>query len=204
MLSYSTIAPYLRRTAAIAAVVLGLTFSSSRDAAAQGFVSPFIGYNFGGNSGCPEIDDCEDKKLNWGVGFGALGPIVGFEAEFAYADGFFGDNVLFDSSVLTFMGNFMLAPRIGFVQPYALAGLGLIKTNVDIGSSGTLISNDNNHFGWDVGGGLMVFFGRHVGVRGDVRYFHAFQDLEILDFDIVTDDDRLDFGRFSGAVVFRF
>jgi opacity protein-like surface antigen len=203
MLSYSTIR-HAMRPAAIAALALGLTISASRDAAAQGFVSPFIGYNFGGNSGCPEIDDCEDKRLNWGVGFGALGPIVGFEAEFAYADGFFGDNVLFDSSVLTFMGNFMLAPRIGFVQPYGLAGLGLIKTNVDIGSSGSLISNDNNHFGWDVGGGLMVFFGRHVGARADVRYFHAFQNLEILDFDIVDDEEKLDFGRFSGAVVFRF
>ena len=40
-------------------------------------------------------------------------------------------------------------------------------------------SNDQNQFGWDLGGGLMVFFGEHVGVRGEVRYFQTFQAFSI-------------------------
>ena len=53
----------------------------------------------------------------------------------------------------TVMGNFMLAPKIGPVQPYGLAGLGLIRTSVE----GVGTSDDKNQIGWDLGGGLMVF-----------------------------------------------
>ena len=45
-------------------------------ARAEGFISPFIGYNFGGDSGCPSISNCEDKNLNWGIGVGAVGGLV--------------------------------------------------------------------------------------------------------------------------------
>jgi opacity protein-like surface antigen len=167
---------------------------------AQGFVSPLIGYNFGGDSGCPQITACEDKHLNVGVAVGSLGDVLGSEFEVAYARDFFGDIPGASSSVLTVMGSFMLAPRFGVAQPYALIGLGLIKSHVEF-SAASLLETNNNHFGWDVGGGLIVFLGRHVGVRGDIRYFHAFQDLDLLG--IGVGDTKLDFGRASGGVVFR-
>jgi hypothetical protein len=66
----------------------------------------------------------------------------------------------------------------------------------------SLLTSDNNNFGWNLGGGLFIFFGEHVGIRGDVRYFHSFDDLEILGFEI--DDTKLDFGRASGALVLKF
>jgi opacity protein-like surface antigen len=168
---------------------------------AQGFVSPFIGYDFGGDSGCPQITGCEDKKLNLGVSVGNLGSVVGAELEFAYAKNFFGDIPGVSSSVLTLMGNVMLSPRFGIVQPYGLAGLGLIKTHVEF-STTSLLNSDNNHFGWDLGGGLIVYLGGHIGVRGDIRYFHAFQDLEILGISLGR--TKLDFGRAAAGVVFRF
>lgn len=168
---------------------------------AQGFVSPFIGYDFSGDSGCPAITGCEDKHLNVGVSFGSLGSVLGGELEFAYAKDFFGDTPGISSSVLTLMGNAMLAPRFGPVQPYALMGLGLLKTNVEL-TAAALLESDNNHFGWDVGGGLLVFFGEHLGIRGDIRYFHAFQDLEILG--IPVGDTKLNFGRASAGIVFKF
>jgi opacity protein-like surface antigen len=168
---------------------------------AQGFVSPFIGYDFGGDSGCPQITGCEDKKLNLGVSVGNLGSVVGAELEFAYAKNFFGDIPGVSSSVLTLMGNVMLSPRFGIVQPYGLAGLGLIKTHVEF-STTSLLNSDNNHFGWDLGGGLIVYLGGHIGVRGDIRYFHAFQDLEILGISLGR--TKLDFGRAAAGVVLRF
>jgi opacity protein-like surface antigen len=173
-----------------------------RDARAQGFISPMFGYNFGGDAGCPEITNCEDKAFNWGVGVGALGAIFGAELEFVYTDQFFGEAPNQDSSVLTLMGNVLLAPKFGPVQPYGLAGLGLIKTSVDLTPS-AIINEDNNNFGWDVGGGLMIFFGDHFGIRGDVRYYHAFQALKILGLPI-ENDSKLDFGRAAGGVVFKF
>jgi hypothetical protein len=48
----------------------------------------------------------------------------------------------------------------------------------------------------------MIFFGDHVGIRGDIRYFHTFQDLEFLGFEL--DGEKLDFGRAAAALVFKF
>jgi opacity protein-like surface antigen len=182
-------------------VVALLTLVFTPAAYAQGFVSPLIGYDFGGDSGCPEIANCEDKNLNVGVSVGSLGNVLGSELEFAYARDFFGDIPGASSSVLTLMGNLMLAPPFGVVRPYALIGLGLIKTHVEFSVPGVLESN-NNHLGWDVGGGLMIFLGRHVGVRGDIRYFHAFQDLDVFGIDL--GDTKLDFGRAAAGLVLRF
>ena len=99
------------------------------------------------------------------------------------------------------MGNVMLAPRFGPVQPYALAGLGLIKTKMELTVPGVLNSN-NNDFGWNTGGGLFIFFGDHFGIRGDIRYFHAFSALELLGINL--GDTKLDYGRVSGALAVKF
>ena len=117
-------------------------FAGTRSAQAQGFISPFIGYNFSGDSGCPAILNCQDKRTDWGVALGAVGSIVGFEAEFGYTKNFFGETSSQTSNVLTFMGNFMLAPKIGPVQPYGLAGIGLIRTSVE--TVGGTTSSDQN------------------------------------------------------------
>ena len=134
-----------RSLARFAALVFFFFFlAGTRPAHAQGFISPFIGYNFGGDVGCPEITNCKDKRADYGVSFGALGSIVGFEAEFGYTKNFFGDTSNQATNVLTFMSNFMLAPKIGPVQPYGLAGLGLMRTSVEsVGANG-----DANQFGW--------------------------------------------------------
>jgi opacity protein-like surface antigen len=174
---------------------------SSREARAQGYISPFIGYDFGGDANCPKVTNCEDKRLNGGVALGVTGDVFGFEEEFAYAKDFFGTAPGLSSSVVTAMSNVMFVPNLGPVRPYFLAGLGLIKTHVEFDPS-SVFTSDNNNFGWDVGGGLMINFARHVGVRGDIRYFHSFQDLTILF--ITFNGDKLDFGRASGALVFRF
>lgn len=182
-------------------LTLLLAFAAVPGAHAQGYISPLIGYDFGGNSGCPAIDDCEDKNLNAGVAIGRMGAITGFEVELAYARNFFGEAPGLSSNVLTLMGNIMLNPDLDPFRPYVLVGLGLIRTQVELTPSGVL-QTENSHFGWDIGGGLMIFFGDHVGIRGDVRYFHAFQDLDVLGFEL--SGEQLDFGRAAGALVFRF
>src|SRR5262252_1220481 len=108
------------------ATLLGLV--SAQRAHAQGFVSPFIGYNFGGDAGCPSITNCDEKRANYGVSFGAIAKFIGFEVEIAYTPDFFGAIGNTDSNVLTSMGNVMLAPKFGAVQPYGVAGLGILRT----------------------------------------------------------------------------
>jgi opacity protein-like surface antigen len=188
-----------RTTAAVLA--LALLACSAASARAQGFISPFLGYNFGGDSGCPNISECQDKRLNAGVALGVTGSVFGFEEEFGYAKNFFGNAPGLDSSVLTVMTNVMLTPNVGPARPYVLAGLGLLKTHVSLTPS-SILTSDNNNLGWNIGGGLMIMVGGHVGVRGDLRYFHSFQDLSLLG--LTLGNSKLDFGRVGGGLVFRF
>jgi opacity protein-like surface antigen len=119
----------------------------------------------------------------------------------AYARDFFGSLPGFKSSVLTLMSNVMIVPKIGPVRPYVTGGVGLIKTHVEL-TTASLLSTDNNNFGWDVGGGLMVTIVPHVAVRGDIRYFHSFQDLGPIPLPLTN--TKLDFGRAAAALTFTF
>jgi opacity protein-like surface antigen len=170
-------------------------------ARAQGYLAPFIGFDFGGDANCPQITGCEDKRLNFGIGLGKMGSVFGFEEEFAYAKDFFGTApTLNNSSVLTVMSNAMFVPNIGPIRPYALAGLGLIKTHVELNPT-SLLTTTNNNFGWDIGGGVIIG-GAHIGVRGDIRYFHSFQDQTIAGF--ALSNPQLNFGRASAALMLMF
>jgi hypothetical protein len=191
----------MRRAVARGVCTALLVLGTSSLARAEGFISPFIGYNFGGDSGCEEISNCDNKSRNLGVSIGSLGNVVGGEFEFNFIDNFFGDRTDVSSNVFTLMGNVMFAPKVGAVQPYVLTGLGLMKTHVEFTVPG-LVEANNNHLAWNIGGGIMGFFNPHVGVRGDLRYFHAFQDLDLLGLSIA--DTKIDYGRVSGAVVFKF
>ena len=182
-------------------LAIGIAIGTATPARAQGFISPLIGYDFGGDSGCPNLSDCQDKRINVSVSFGVMGNVLGFEEEVAYASNFFGDAPGLSSSALTLMSNVMLVPNLGPVRPYVLAGIGLIKTHVDL-TPGSLLTTDNNNLGWDVGGGLIVLVGEHLGVRGDLRYFHSLQDLTVLGFTL--GDSKLNYGRASVGVILTF
>jgi opacity protein-like surface antigen len=191
----------LRKLVTTTSIVFIISLAAAADARADGFISPLIGFNFGGDSGCPTIANCDDKRMNFGVGVGSMGNVLGFEAEFAYANEFFGDAPTYSSSVATVMANAMIVPNLGPVRPYGTIGLGLIKANVDT-TPDSLLSSENNDIGWNIGGGVFIFFGPHVGVRGDVRYFHSFEDLDVLG--LTLSDTKLDFGRASGAFVLKW
>jgi opacity protein-like surface antigen len=187
-----------------ALVVLAVLFTvaGARSAAAQGYVTPTAGYNFGGDSGCISATNCDNKNWNFGIGLGALGSIFGFETEFVYANNFAGSTPTQQTSVLTIMGDFMLAPKITIVQPYGLFGIGLIRTAFTP-AVGT--EEDDNNFGYNVGGGLIVYFNKHFGLKGDVRYYHAFDALSILGINLPNaGSNKLDFGRVGLGAVIKF
>ena len=169
-------------------------------AQAQGFISPSLGYNFGGDAGCRSATDCRDKNWNWGGSMGALGSVVGFEAELTYEGEFTGDRPN-RTSVTTLMGNFMLAPKISIVQPYGLVGIGAIRTGAEA-TSGT--RDSETQAGWTLGGGLLLFVHKHVGLKGDVRYYHSFEALDLLGIDLGRDNNKVDFGRAGFGLLFKF
>jgi hypothetical protein len=176
-----------------------LLLAAPEAAGAQSFLTPFIGFDFGGNAQCPEISNCDQKTRSYGLALGHMGSVFGFEEEFGYGKDFFGSAPGLSSSVFTIMNNVMLTPRLHPIRPYFLGGVGLIRTSVDVidtpaGIAGAFAfgSGTNNNFGWDIGGGVIVGT-KNVGVRGDLRYFHSFSDVDV--FGVSLANAKLDYGR---------
>lgn len=185
-------------------LALLLVIAAASELRAQSYISPLVGYDFGGDSVCMRLTDCEKKQLNLGIALGRLGSVFGYETDFGYTKDFYGTAPGVTSSLLTVMGNVMFVPAVGPVRPYALVGLGLIRSQVDV-SRGTFIGeNANNDIGWDVGGGLFVSLGEHIGLRGDIRYFHSFEEFTVVGFPLGDADANIDFGRASAALVLKF
>lgn len=187
-----------RRIPYVALLLATVLFAADR-AEAQGFIGVSYGYNFAGDAGCRSATDCQNKNWNWGGSLGALGSVVGFEAELTHAGQFTGARPN-SASVTTLMGNFMLAPRITIVQPYGLVGLGAIRTTAQAAAGS---SDSQTQIGWTIGGGVLVFVQKHVGLKGEVRYYHSFQKLDLLGVDLAG-SDKIDFGRAAFGVVLKF
>jgi len=194
----------IRSFTARVGLALLVLIAAAPEVRAQSYISPLIGYDFGGDSVCARLTGCEKKQLNWGVALGRLGTVFGYETDFGYTKDFYGTAPGVTSSMLTIMGNVMFVPAVGPVRPYALAGFGLIRSQVDV-SRGTLLGESaNTDIGWDVGGGVFVSFGEHIGLRGDIRYFHSFEEFTVAIFPLGDADADVDFGRASAALVFKF
>ena len=186
--------------ARLGAFAIALVLATGTPARAQGFITPFLGFNFGGDSAanCATFRDCEEKRMNWGLAFGSTRGILGFEEEVAYAKDFFGKTVGGDNAVLTVMSNVLVVVPAGPIRPYALVGLGLIRPHMKFDSSSLDFSK--NTLGWDIGGGVNIFFTRSVGLRGDIRHLHTLQDVTLG----VFSSQKLDFSRATAGLTFRF
>jgi hypothetical protein len=180
-------------------------------ARADGYVTPWIGFNFSGATGTSLANSVDDNnKLTGGVSVGFMGGgIIGAEADFGYAPRFIAAGVVVgQTNVLTAMGNLVIGIPIGGqsgggIRPYVVGGIGLIRTDVE--HSLAALTLDRNGAGFDVGGGVNGYFSDHIGIRGDVRYFRQFS---ISDSDnaigIVLGRGKLDFWRGSAGLVLRF
>jgi opacity protein-like surface antigen len=166
---------------------------------ADGFVTPYIGFNFGGDSAnCPSFSNCQEKRTNFGVTVGSTRGIFGIEADFGYAPHFFGESSGQSNSVFHFMTDFMVLVPAGPIQPYAFIGLGLIRPHAtfDLAS----LSLSENAFGYDLGGGLNLYFSRKVGLHGELRRLRTFKDVTLGVFSA----NQLEFWRASAGLTFRF
>ena len=192
-----------RVIAALAAVVITLAPAPAR---ADGFFIPFLGVNFGGDSGREFSEAFETNQFNWGASLGWMGGgVFGFEGDFGYSPDFYGKTDAGGSGAFTATANVLLGLPFGGqqgfgVRPYGLVGVGLLSSTSDFGTP----EIDENNFTWSAGGGLMQFFGTRAGVRFDVRYFRTFDDLEILGIPIAQSPGKVDFTRGSLGLVLRF
>jgi opacity protein-like surface antigen len=192
------------RTLLVAVLLCGLSASAAR---ADGLLIPFIGANFGGDSGTELGTAIDASRFNWGASIGWMGAgVIGVEGDFGYSSDFFGKTDLGGSSVFTATGNLLLGVPFGGqqgfgVRPYGLVGIGIVKPKGE--AFGDRL-DDENKVAWDFGGGVMIFFGSHAGIRGELRYFRTFEALEVLGIDLADEPGDLDFTRGSLGFVFRF
>ena len=203
-------------TVAVAAATLALTPGK---AAADWYLTPYVGGVFGANADFDDFDDDADfedqfeRRVNFGAALGWMGNgVIGFEADFSYTPNFFentagdADFDFGDSNVTSLMGNLVVGAPFGGqtgpgIRPYASGGIGLLRTQVDGGDFFDDLSR--NDLGVNVGGGIPGFFTDNFGIRGDVRYFRSLEDDEADDeFDLGL--ASFDFWRATVGVTFRF
>ena len=194
-----------RRQTLVVTLLLLLTPAA---AAADGMIIPFMGVNFGGDSGKNLSDAFDARRFTWGVSLTWMGGgVFGLEGDVGYSPDFFGKTDLGGSSVLTATGNLLLGIPFGGqrgfgVRPYGLVGVGVVRSSAAFGQ---LFDIDENNVSWNFGGGIMVFFGSHAGLRADVRYFRTFDALEIAGIDLDFErPGNVDFTRGSVGLILRF
>jgi Outer membrane protein beta-barrel domain len=182
---------------------------SPAQARAEGYISPWVATNAGtGFDGNNLGRSFDNGRAGIGTQVGAMGKgIIGAELDLGWSPSFFGSKSDFgNNSVIDVMGNIIVGLPIGGtrgagIRPYATAGLGLLRTQIDGGTIAT-VSSSNNDFGWNAGGGVMGYFSDHFGLRGDVRYLRNIQNNSsgaVIDFD----PGNFHFWRASIGVVIR-
>jgi outer membrane protein with beta-barrel domain len=202
----------LRKFVVAASLVVLTSAAMPSKASADWLFTPFIGGTFGGNAFVggtgDDFKNTFERKLVYGASLGWMGAgIIGLEADFGYSPNFFrgdnnSDNINFigDGNVTTLMGNLVVGAPLGAVRPYASGGVGLLKSSVD--NAGQFLNVSRNDFGYDIGGGVMGFFGGNVGLRGDIRYFRSLQSNDPNGIDFSLGSFR--FWRGTVGVTFKF
>lgn len=160
-------------------------------------VKPFLGLTFGGATTIVDVEEAADNRhLVIGGSVMRLGEMLGLEADFGFAPGFFqtGDLRQVDrSAVTTLTGSVVVAlPRRlteYTLRPYVAAGLGLMRIRLDVRSAAPqdVFVFTRHLVAFDVGGGVTGFLTDQVGLSWDLRYFRN-----------ITGEDRGD-GQTFGA-----
>ena len=189
------------------AVVLGGLMLIPAQARADWIFTPFIGANLHNEDDTLGLNT-KNGTVNFGGSLAWMGAgVFGVELDFGYAPNFFEQQNTseFDGNVTTLMGNLILGIPIGGqtgggVRPYVSGGVGLIKSRLD--DVEDFFDIDESSFGINAGGGLMIFFTDSVGIRGDLRYFRSFKNIDENDLNLSL--GGFDFWRASAGVSFRF
>ena len=178
-----------RRTAALVWVMLLLAPGAAR---ADAFFTGFGGVTVG--------NDTTEQVGTFGLSLAAMtGGLFGFELDFGRTGTAETDTVfVIGSQTTTVTGNILIGIPLGAVRPYVVGGAGWIRTEAEaIGGE----SERRDGLAVDFGGGLMGFFGDHVGARVDLRYIRAVTSGDdFFDFDF----EALDVVRFTGGLILRF
>lgn len=162
----------MRKRIVVVGLTLFLVHAIPSTAAADWLVTPYVG---------GALFDVPDTGFRPSVGGSFLwsGPVAGVELDVNATPNFLegaSTSGLDKNGLFSLMGSAVvqLAPRSSRLRPYAVAGVGLIHTNVS--TTGGAIDSSRSHFGFNAGGGVTAFLSSRIGLRGDVRYVRAVQE----------------------------
>jgi hypothetical protein len=163
---------------------------------AEVLLTPYYGTAFGGTT------TRNSPTYGGAVGL-VVGGWLGAEGEYGYVKDFFGASDtgagLTQNQVQSISASLLLGVPLGAFRPYGAVGLSLLGANV--ASQPGLAALDDTAAGFNVGGGLFIWLGKHVGLRGDARYFRT---LEEIGTDSPLGLAKLDFWRGIGGLTLRF
>ncbi len=154
-------------------------------------VSHWVASGFVGGGFNASADDPRIQENGGGVAFGGqVGYLwrgmVGPEFLVDWAPTFDANALFIDGNVhvFSYMANAIGAIPLGAdgqFQPFISGGFGAIQMAADIINplDNTTASNSNAQWGTNIGGGLMAFTNSRFGLRGDVRYYHSFEDTNL-------------------------
>jgi len=188
----------------ILSLVLVTTCFDVATAAAEGFVSPYIGLRFASDTTFRE-QSADRNKMTFGSSVGLLTPgVFGVEADVSFVPGFFDSGLISSGSVMAVMGNIIAATPLRMTQyglrPYVIGGFGLLHARV----ASTLVGTENSSlFGMNVGGGAIGPLSPRSSVRFDVRYFRNLSHDEAAE-DLAGNPADLGFWRGTIGLSFRF
>jgi opacity protein-like surface antigen len=214
----------MTRRVATTATAAALVLAMAGEARADGWVAPFIAFNFGGDAGGDfdfvddgdfTFDQGDRNRIGFGVNAGFMGGgIFGAEIDVAYTSNFFGDAPgIEDNSLLTIMPALVVGIPFGGqsgggFRPYAIAGIGMTRRNldVDLESVDDFEFFDGNELAYSLGAGAMIYFADHIGIRAEYRYLRHFSvdELSFEDPEVNLDLGTFNFSRATLGVVFRF
>jgi len=205
------------------AVVLALALLplAPSEARAEWQIKPFVGITFGGNTTFVDfLQAAGSPNFVFGASGMWLGEVIGFEADFGHAPGFFqpgffptGDEHLLQeaqplvigSGVTTLTGNVVVAlpKRMAeyTLRPYLVGGVGMMRVTIDTGESPALdVSSKMPAI--DVGGGVTGFLSNRVGLNWELRYFHSVGGSQFRGFSVGA--EQLSFWRVNMALAIRY
>jgi opacity protein-like surface antigen len=157
--------------------------------------------------GATRINETNKGTLGAAVTFGGL---VGIEFEAARV--WLGsleniDVVDVNANLTTYMGNLVLRLPTGPIQPYASAGVGLVRVtgNVNVPFLGNVVSASAQDVGYNVGAGVYLLPSPNFGFRADLRRFQtgavSWEDITNLG-DLPLPE--FDFWRATAGITFKF
>ena len=103
------------------------------------------------------------------VGYKAELTPIGVRAEAAYNQ-FGSKNFSGNVNIPSFTGNLVFGMPTGMLSPYVIGGAGLYRTNVDVTGLG---SAGENHFGFNIGGGIKIPLSTSFETFVEARYNHV-------------------------------